>query len=69
MKQRETKLCPVCEDIFPRPPGKSNKVWNKQECCGFDCSQINKRKTEPLVGQNRRKQLTPGARRFSRGGK
>lgn len=61
-----TKLCPVCEETFERPKGKSNKVWEAQVCCGKDCSSIHKRKEDtPERSAKRRKKLNPGERRFT----
>lgn len=65
----QKKKCPVCKEWFPRPKGKSNKVWEAQECCGRDCSNISRRKPEKEIkgkmGISRRKELTPGANRFT----
>lgn len=58
------KTCPVCKTVFPRPKGKSDKVWEKQKCCGIDCANISRRR-EVTVKQMRRKELTPGGRRYS----
>lgn len=61
-----TKLCPVCEEMFERPKGKSNKVWEAQVCCGIDCANINRRKADtPKRSAKRRKKLNPGERRFT----
>lgn len=62
----EPKFCPICETWFPRPKGKSNKVWEKQICCGKDCSAIYRRKSINKRHIDRRKALTPGNRRFKR---
>lgn len=63
------KLCPVCETTFKRPKGISTKAWDKQKCCGKDCSAISRRKPDEQIkgkmGTSRRKQLTPGANRYA----
>ena len=64
-----TKVCIVCGDEFTRPKGKSDKVWEKQRCCGKDCSAMSRRKetSDPKI-LKRRKTLELGGRRFSRSG-
>ena len=59
----QSKLCPVCNTTFPRPAGKSGKVWDKQNCCGIDCAAISRRKELPI--RNRRIKLIPGDRRYT----
>ena len=58
------KICIICGREFSRPKGKSNKVWEAQQCCGKDCSAISRRKAQPTsrYAVRRRKELTPGAR-------
>ena len=60
------KFCPICKTWFPRPIGKSNKVWQKQTYCGKDCACLAIRKENPVGGTYRRKELNPGDRRFAR---
>lgn len=61
-----SKFCFACGDKFDRPKGKSTKVWVAQQCCGLDCASLSRRKEAPRDAW-RRKELTPGARRFWRG--
>ena len=59
----ETKICKVCEITFPRPSGKSDKVWEKQKCCGGSCAAISRRKANP-VRLDRRVKLVAGEGRY-----
>lgn len=61
----QQKFCPICKTWFSRPKGKSDKVWEKQKCCGKDCSAISRRK-ETTKRIDKRKELIPGNRRFNR---
>lgn len=62
-RSEQKKKCPICKEWFPRPPGKSDKVWEKQDCCGKNCAAISRRKDNP-VSKIRRKPLVPGENRF-----
>lgn len=57
------KVCPVCKEFFTRPTGKSDKVWQKQVCCGVDCAAIYRRIDKPQ--RPRRADLIPGKRRYA----
>jgi hypothetical protein len=59
-----SKLCPICKTKFERPYGVSTKCWEAQVCCGKDCAAISRRKEDTPRRVSRRKELTPGARRY-----
>lgn len=63
LKHYGSKICPICKEVFERPSGKSDKVWNNQKCCGRDCSNIYRRK-EVTVKPTRRVEQIPGNRRY-----
>lgn len=50
--------------IFPRPTGKSNIVWSKQQCCGSNCAAIFRR-NHVAPKRTRRKDITPGLNRYT----
>ena len=63
--QEGSKICIICNDTFPRPSGKSNKVWEAQKCCGNNCSAISRRKdTANNYNKSIRKELIPGGARY-----
>jgi hypothetical protein len=63
----QRKLCPICQEWFERPTGKSDKVWKKQVCCGASCAAISRRKENPI--NSRRVNLVPGENRYKGWGK
>lgn len=58
----ERKLCPICNEWFSRPSGKSNKVWAEQKCCGSNCAAVSRRVAKPQ--RPRRVDLIPGGKRY-----
>ena len=64
IKITETKTCPICMTTFPRPTGKSNIVWSKQQCCGRNYAAIFRRNViNPK--RIRRMNITPGLNRYA----
>lgn len=59
---KQQKFCPECKTNYPRPSGKSDANWEKQECCGRNCAAIHRRIAKPI--RPRRADLTPGGGRF-----
>jgi hypothetical protein len=58
----ETKVCIVCNELFERKSGKSDKVWNSQRCCSTSCAAISRRKAD--AKRPRRVELIPGQGKF-----
>lgn len=59
LKMTQSKQCIICQTMFNRPLGLSDKVWNKRQCCCNNCSAISRRKPN-AKRINRRKELIPG---------
>jgi len=38
------KTCIICNRLFKRQKGVSNKVWAKRQCCCKNCSNYSRRK-------------------------